>query len=325
MEGSILVTGAGGFVGTALVRHLHGKGYPVIAALRQAPRHSAPQGLSFVGRELAADTDWSAALVGVDTVIHLAARVHQLGEQPGASSERLYDEVNRAATLKLAQDAVVAGVRRFIFVSSIKVNGDWTQPGRPFRADDPPGPTDAYARSKAAAEQLLLALMAGTGLEVVIVRPPLIYGPGVKANVARLLEALARGVPLPLGGVRHNRRSLLAVENLLDLLTLCIEAPQAAGATLLVSDDEDLSTAELIESLAEGLGRKARLIPIPGGWLERGARLLGRDEVAQRLCGSLQVDIQATKTLLGWQPPLSARSALRALGAQRARGGRAAC
>jgi len=270
-------------------------------------------------RDLSVDTDWSEPLSGVDTVVHLAARVHQLGEVPGAASDRRYDEVNRAATLKLAQDAVTAGVRRFIFVSSIKVNGDWTSPGRPFRADDPSRPSDAYARSKAAAEQQLLALMAETGLEVVIIRPPLIYGPGVKANVAKLLDTLARGVPLPLGGVRHNRRSLLAVENLLDLLTLCIEAPQAAGATLLVSDDQDVSTAELLELLGAGLGKKARLIPIPAGWLEKVACLLGRAEVAQRLCGSLQVDIQPTKTLLGWQPPVTARSALQALGAWRAR------
>jgi len=319
MERKILVTGAGGFVGAALVRQLQAKGYSVIAARRQMAVASAEgRATTTVIRELSAATDWSAPLTGVDTVIHLAARVHQLGEQPGAASEARYDEVNRAATLKLARDALAAGVRRFIFVSSIKVNGDWTLPGKPFRADDLPAPTDAYARSKAAAEQQLLALMAETGLEVVIVRPPLIYGPGVKANVARLLDTLARGVPLPLGGVRHNRRSLLALENLLDLLILCIAAPKAAGAILLVSDDDDLSTAELLELLGEGLGRKARLIAIPPRWLEWGARLLGRGEVAQRLCGSLQVDIQPTKTLLGWQPPLSARTALRALGAQRA-------
>ncbi|GAC1038906.1 SDR family oxidoreductase [Pseudomonas sp. No.117] len=323
MERKILVTGATGFVGAALVRHLQAKGHPVVAAQRQAPAWESAAGVATVIRELAADTDWTAALAGVDTVIHLAARVHQLGEEPGATSDRRYDEVNRAATLKLARDASAAGVRRFIFVSSIKVNGDWTLPGQPFRAEDPPGPTDAYARSKAAAEQQLRALMTETGLEVVIVRPPLIYGPDVKANVARLLDALARGIPLPLGGVRENRRSLLALENLLDLLTLCIAAPQAAGAVLLASDDEDLSTAELLELLGEGLGRKARLIAIPPRWLEGGARLLGRAEVAQRLCGSLQVDIRPTKTLLGWQPPLSARVALRALGARRARRGSA--
>ncbi|MEH3023280.1 MAG: NAD-dependent epimerase/dehydratase family protein [Pseudomonas oryzihabitans] len=322
MERSILVTGAGGFVGAFLVRHLLEKGYPVVAAQRQETVAAPRSGLAYVSRELAADTDWSAALSGVDTVIHLAARVHQLGEQQDALSERRYDEVNRVATLKLARDAVTAGVRRFIFVSSIKVNGDWTLPGQPFRADDPPGPTDAYARSKAAAEGQLLALMGEAGLEVVIVRPPLVYGVGVKANVARLLAVLSRGIPLPLGGVRHNRRSLVAVENLVDLLTLCISAPQAAGATLLVSDDEDLSTAELLELLGDGLGRKARLIPIPAVWLDRVARLLGRAEVAQRLCGSLQVDIRPTKALLGWQPPVSARSALRALGARRAEAAR---
>lgn len=318
MERKILVTGARGFVGAALVRQLQTKGYPVIAAQRQASAASTVDGITTVIQELSSDTDWCTALAGVDTVIHLAARVHQLGEQPGAESERRYDEVNRAATLKLARDASAVGVRRFIFVSSIKVNGDWTQPGRPFRADDPPAPSDAYARSKAAAEQQLLALMAETGLEVVIVRPPLIYGPGVKANVARLLDTLARGVPLPLGGVRHNRRSLLALENLVDLLILCIEAPKAAGAILLASDDEDVSTAELLQLLAEGLGRNARLMSIPPAWLEWGARLLGRGDVAQRLCGSLQVDIQPTRALLGWQPPLSARIALRALGAQQA-------
>lgn len=317
MERKILVTGAGGFVGAALVRQLQAKGYSVVAAQRQVAAASDDGKVTPVIRELSAATDWSAPLTGVDTVIHLAARVHQLGEQPGAASEARYDEVNRAATLKLARDAQAAGVRRFIFVSSIKVNGDWTLPGKPFRADDLPAPTDAYARSKAAAEQQLLALMAETGLEVVIVRPPLIYGLGVKANVARLLDTLARGVPLPLGGIRHNRRSLLALENLLDLLIRCIAEPKAAGAILLVSDDDDLSTAELLEALGEGLGRKPRLIAVPSAWLEWGARLLGRSAVAQRLCGSLQVDIQPTKALLGWQPPLSARAALRALGAQR--------
>lgn len=318
MERKILVTGSGGFVGAALIPQLQAKGYSVVAAQRQAAAASDDGKVTPVIRELSAATDWSAPLTGVDTVIHLAARVHQLGEQPGAASEARYDEVNRAATLKLARDAQAAGVRRFIFVSSIKVNGDWTLPGKPFRADDLPAPNDAYSRSKAAAEQQLLALMVETGLEVVIVRPPLIYGPGVKANVARLLDTLARGVPLPLGGIRHNRRSLLALENLLDLLILCISAPKAAGAILLVSDDDDLSTAELLEALGEGLGRKPRLVAVPPAWLEWGARLLSRGEVAQRLCGSLQVDIQPTKTLLGWRPPLSARAALRALGAQRA-------
>ena len=292
MERKILVTGAGGFVGAALVRQLQTRGYPVVAAQRRPTAAAVDGGVIPVLRDLSAATDWSAPLAGVDTVIHLAAHVHQLGEQRGAASEARYDEVNRAATLKLARDAQAAGVRRFIFVSSIKVNGDWTPPGKPFRADDQPAPTDAYARSKAAAERQLLALMAETGL--------------------------ARGVPLPLGGVRHNRRSLLALENLLDLLILCITAPEAAGAILLVSDDEDVSTAELLELLGEGLGRKPRLIAVPPAWLEWGARLLGRGEVAQRLCGSLQVDIQPTKALLGGQPPGSARAALRALGAQRA-------
>lgn len=318
MERKILVTGAGGFVGAALVRQLQTRGYPVVAAQRRPTATAVDGEVIPVIRDLSAATDWSAPLAGVDTVIHLAAHVHQLGEQPGAASEARYDEVNRAATLKLARDAQAAGVRRFVFVSSIKVNGDWTLPGKPFRADDQPAPTDAYARSKAAAERQLRVLMAETGLEVVIVRPPLIYGPGVKANVARLLDTLTRGVPLPLGGVRHNRRSLLALENLLDLLILCITAPEAAGAILLVSDDEDVSTAELLELLGEGLGRKPRLIAVPPAWLEWGARLLGRGEVAQRLCGSLQVDIRPTKTLLGWRPPVPARAALRALGAQRA-------
>jgi nucleoside-diphosphate-sugar epimerase len=249
-------------------------------------------------------------LAGVSVVIHCAARVHVMNEE---ATEPLaeFRRVNVAGTLRLARQAAEAGVRRFLFVSSIKVNGEHSQPGRPFTADQHPAPGDPYGVSKCEAETGLRALSQETGMEVVIIRPPLVYGPGVKANFLAMMRWLWRGVPLPLGGITDNRRSLVFLDNLVDLIVTCIDHPAAANQTFLVSDDEDLSTTALLRRMAAALGRPARLVPVPVGLITLGARMIGRPGVAQRLCGSLQVDIGKTKELLDWSPPVSVGEGLR--------------
>jgi len=222
-----------------------------------------------------------------------------------------FRRVNVDGTLRLARQAAEAGVRRFVFVSSIKVNGEHSQPGHPFTADEIPAPGDPYGVSKCEAEAGLRALSQETGMEVVIIRPPLVYGPGVKANFLAMMRWLQRGVPLPLGGVTANRRSLVFLDNLVDLIVTCIDHPAAANQTFLVSDDEDLSTAALLRRMAAALGRPARLVPVPAGLIVFGAKLIGRPGIAQRLCGSLQVDIGKTKAFLGWAPPISVDEGLR--------------
>jgi nucleoside-diphosphate-sugar epimerase len=210
----------------------------------------------------------------------------------------------------LAEAAAAAGVRRFIFISSIKVNGEATLPGAPYTAEAQPAPADPYGISKLEAEQGLRALAADTGLEVVIIRPPLVYGPGVKANFLSMMRWLHKGVPLPFGAI-HNRRSLVALDNLVDLLVTCIDHPGAANQTFLVSDGEDLSTSELLRRMGFALGRPARLLPIPSRLLDVAAAMLGKTALAQRLCGSLQVDIGKTRELLNWSPPVGVDEALR--------------
>jgi nucleoside-diphosphate-sugar epimerase len=254
-------------------------------------------------------TDWSDALQGVDAVVHCAARVHVMHD--GATDPlAAYRLVNVEGTLNLARKAAATGVRRFVFVSSIKVNGEATQLGHPFNADEAPAPLDPYGVSKFEAERVLRALEAETGMEVVIVRPPLVYGPGVKANFASMVRWVERGVPLPLGAI-HNARSMVALDNLVDLLMLCIKHPAAAGQTFLVSDGEDVSTTELLRRTAQAMGKKPLLVPVPAAVLELGAALLGKRAVAQRLCGSLQVDIEKTRNLLNWTPPLTLDQGLR--------------
>ena len=305
----VLLTGASGFVGQAVqARLLTEQGVQLRSAFRQPPA-IVPAGLEVcMAPDLNGQADWSAALAGVEVVIHCAARVHVMQEQ-AADPLAEFRRSNVDGTLQLARQAAAAGVRRLIFVSSIKVNGEQTSPGHPFRADQPAAAQDAYGRSKREAEEQLLALAAQTGLEVVIIRPPLIYGPGVKANFQSMLRWLARGVPLPLGAI-DNRRSLVALDNLVDLLWVCLRHPAAANQCFLVSDGEDLSTTQLLRRLGQALGRPARLLPVPQAWLVAGARLLGRSDISQRLCGSLQVDIGKTRELLGWTPPCSVDQAL---------------
>jgi len=247
-------------------------------------------------------TDWSSTLLGVNVIVHTAARVHVLRDSaPDPLVE--FRRVNVAGTLTLARQAVDAGVRRFIFISSIGVNGAETFE-TPFTAEDKAAPHLPYAVSKHEAELGLRQIAQETGLEVVIIRPPLVFGPGAPGNFNRLLLIVNRGVPLPLGAI-HNRRSLVALDNLVDLIVTCLNHPAAANQTFLVSDGEDLSTTVLLRRAAAALGRSARLIPVPALVLRAGARLLGKANFAQQLCGSLQVDISKTRNLLGWTPPVS--------------------
>ncbi|GGM03153.1 UDP-glucose 4-epimerase [Pseudomonas asuensis] len=301
----VLVTGAGGFVGRAIVQQLIQQGIPVRAVVRRS--RNSP-GLDELVRTIDGDTCWADAFEGVSTIIHAAARVHVMRESVNAPEDEFY-RVNVAGTLNLAEQAISAGVKRLIFLSSIKVNGDFTQPGVPFTADDAPCPSDAYARTKLQAEKALLQLGERSGLEVVIIRPPLVYGPDVKANFKSMLKWTARGVPLPLGAI-YNRRSLVSLDNLVDLICLCIKHPAASGNVFLVSDGEDLSTTELLCTLAQGMSRSPRLIPIPANWLIGIAHCIGRKDLAIRLCASLQVDIYKTSKILGWVPPYKARQAL---------------
>lgn len=246
---------------------------------------------------------------GVGALVHCAARVHVM-QDDAADPLEAYRLVNVEGTLNLARQAATAGVRRFVFVSSIKVNGEASLSGQPFTADDVPTPLDPYGVSKLEAEQGLRELEAQTGMDVVIVRPPLVYGPGVRANFASMMRWVARGVPLPLGAI-HNFRSMVALDNLVDLLVTCLKHPAAAGQTFLASDGEDVSTPELLRRSAQAMGKTAFLLPVPTFLLESGAALLGKRDVAQRLCGSLQVDIEKTRRLLGWKPPLTLNQGLK--------------
>jgi nucleoside-diphosphate-sugar epimerase len=308
---TVLVTGANGFVGSALCRRLLQDGTPVRAAVRSPEACSG--GVSVVEvAGLAADTDWSPALQDVEQVVHLAARVHVMQEYAGDPLAQ-YRRVNVEGTVRLARQAAAAGVRRFVFLSSIKVNGESTQLGHAFTADDVPMPEDPYGVSKLEAEWALHEVARQTGMELVIVRPPLVYGPGVKANFGQMMRVLSRGWPLPLGAVTDNRRSLVALGNLVDLIVTCLHHPNAANQTFLVSDGEDLSTAGLLRRLGDALGRPARLVPVPVGLLKLGFALMGRPGLHQRLCGSLQVDMVKTRQLLGWEPPLTVDEGLRSV------------
>lgn len=309
VSGTVLVTGATGFIGRALVNRAALEGLQVRAAIRRSIANWPLQVDSALVGGLAPDTDWSAALKSARVVVHLAARVHVVHDAPGdALSE--FRRVNVAGTLNLARQAVDAGVQRFVFVSSVKVNGERTPANRPYTARDVPAPVDPYGVSKYEAELDLTRLGEETGLEVVIVRPVLVYGPEVKANFMYLMRWLHRHIPLPLGAI-HNRRSLIALDNLVDFILICVRHPMAANQTFLVSDGEDLSTTELIRRLADALERPARLFPVPPSLLVAGAALLGKRAVVQRLIGSLQVDISNTRELLDWMPPLSVDEGLR--------------
>lgn len=297
LPAAVLVTGANGFVGTALCAALRAQGVDTVGAVRS----DALPGQLAIGN-LDADTDWSAALAGRTVVVHLAARVHVMDDSAG-DPLAAYRTVNVDATVNLARQAHANGVRRFVFISSIKVNGEATN-GRPFRADDAPAPVDPYGQTKLESERALQTIAAQTGMELVIVRPPLVYGPGVKANFANLLRLVGRGVPLPLGSVK-NRRSMVALDNLVDLLIVCTRHPAAPGGIFLVSDGVDLSTAELVTMMGQAMGKRVFLVPIPVRLMHVAASLLGKRALVDRLLGSLQVDSIPTRDRLGWVPLLT--------------------
>jgi len=306
---TFLVTGGSGFVGRALIgRLLASADCHVVAPLRRAETATDPRIHSVQWSGLGRGQDLSEAMQGVDCVIHTAARVHIMNEVV-ADPLAAFRLANVQGTLDLARQAATAGVRRFIFVSSIKVNGEGTAPGRVYTADDIPAPVDPYGISKHEAEQALLSLAAGTGMDVVIIRPVLVYGPSVKANFLSMMRWLYRGVPLPFGAV-DNRRSLVALDNLIDLVLTCAEHPAAANQVFLASDGEDVSTTQLLRRLGTALGRPARLLPVSVGFMSGVARLLGREALSQRLFGSLQVDISKNRQLLNWVPPVALDRAL---------------
>jgi nucleoside-diphosphate-sugar epimerase len=305
----VALTGYTGFIGSAVADRLKSKPGFLRVAVRGRQEVEGAEWEVYRFEELAAHTSWERFVASIDVVIHCAARVHIMGKQCFDSLDE-FRKVNVAGTLSLARQAAAAGVKRFIFISSIKVNGEKTEHDKPYTAESVPSPVDPYGISKLEAELGLQALAAETGMEVTIIRPVLVYGPGVKANFRNMMGWLDRRLPLPLGAIR-NKRSMIALDNLTDLIVTCVDHPAAANQIFLVSDDEDLSMTELLQRTAKALHKPAFLIPVPPFLLNSAARLLGKPEIAQRLCGSLQVDIEKTKNLLNWVPPISVDAALR--------------
>ncbi|MDA3878354.1 MAG: SDR family oxidoreductase [Halothiobacillus sp.] len=317
---NVLVTGATGFVGSGLVSHLLANGVNVVAGVRkpsanfpEAVRQVVVGDLTLINADESRLPDRDAprndntalleALCGIDTVIHSAARAHIMNDDASNPLDE-FRKVNRDATLVLARKAAASGVKRFVFLSSIKVNGEMTRHGHSFSDNDKHIPTDPYSLSKYEAEQGLLQIASETGLEVVIIRLPLVYGPGVKANFASMMNWMRKGVPLPFGAI-HNKRSLVALDNLVDFIALCAErkkSPKAANQVFLISDNEDVSTTQLLRKVAKAQHKQAWLIPVPVGLMTFAAKLIGKEDVANRLFGSLQVDSSKAHDLLGWKP-----------------------
>ncbi|NOQ76567.1 MAG: NAD-dependent epimerase/dehydratase family protein [Methylococcaceae bacterium] len=300
---NILITGVTGFVGSAIAKKISEKNdTQIIATLRRKssslPTHIRPV---LVG-DLLGSTDYSEAVKGIDVVIHTAARVHIMQDNANNRLDE-FRKINVDGTLNLAKQAAIAGVRRFIFISSIKVNGEATN-GTPFTPDDKITTVDPYGLSKWEAEQGLIQIANETNMDIVIVRPPLIYGPDVKANFLSLMKLMQKGIPLPFGAI-HNRRSLVALDNLVNFIIHCIDHPKAANKIFLISDGEDVSTTELLQKVADAFGRKALLLPVPVCWMIFAAKLIGKSDVANRLFGSLLVDSSKTRELLGWKPVIT--------------------
>jgi UDP-glucose 4-epimerase len=304
----ILVTGATGFVGRAVAAHLRAADHRVVAAVRRPGRPDAIETRP-VG-DIDGDTDWSAALADIDAVVHLAARAHVMTETE-TDPLAVFRRINRDGALALARQMAESGPKRLIFLSSVKVNGEATPADRPFRADDPPAPADPYGLAKAEAEEGLRTIAESGGLALTILRPPLVHGPGARGNLAMLMRALDRRLPLPLGAIR-NRRSLVGVDNLADAVRFCLNHPETAGRTYMIRDGEDVSTPELIWRLGRLMGRPALLLPVPPALLRLGGRLVGRRAAVARLTGSLAVDDRPLRDA-GWTPPLDLERGLAAM------------
>ncbi len=306
---TVLLTGASGFVGKAVLKTAKQRSLkirPVFRSMDSAQGN--PEAVLVSG--LDGSTDWSQVLKSVDVVIHAAARTYILREE-ALDQLAEYRRVNVAGTLNLARQAAAAGVRRFVFISSIKVNGEATTPGRPFSYDDTPAPEDAYGHSKAEAETELKEVAQEMEMEVTIIRPPLIYGPGVKGNFASMISWVRKGMPLPLGGLTQNRRSLVGIDNLVDLILVCVDHPKAANQTFLICDGEDMSTTELLKRIGNALSRPARLLWVPAASISFFAGLVGKKGISERLLGSLQVDMHKTCELLDWKPSVTVDEGLR--------------
>ncbi|MBF8669040.1 SDR family oxidoreductase [Pseudomonas putida] len=303
----VMVTGATGFVGAHLLKSLIAlERFDAVPCVRRNMSGALGMDNAVLVGDINGTTDWKEALSNVDVVVHVAARAH-VGKEPVADPLILYRQVNVEGTLNLARHAAKAGVQRFIFISSIGVNGNANT--RPFTVNDGPDPRDPYAKSKWEAEQGLWEVQQKTGMEIVIIRPPLVYGPGAPGNFGRLVTWVERGIPLPLGAI-HNRRTLVGIDNLVDLILHCTCHPAAANQVFLAGDAEDLSTTALLRQVAIAKGRSARLIPVPARLLELLLILLGKRAMAQRLLGSLQVDITRTCELLDWKPPYTVKEGL---------------
>jgi len=299
---NILLTGGSGFIGSALLQNNLFKEALVVGRTQPKKcRHFSPVNLD-------AHCDLTNTLRNIDIVVHVAARAHVMNEK-SVNPIDLYRNINTLATLNLAEQAVKAGVKRFIFISTIKVLGDQTQGGRQFNSEDPLNPQDPYSISKAEAEMGLKKIMDQSDMEVVIIRPPLVYGQGVKGNFASLLKLTSLSVPLPFGAI-ENRRSLVSVENLVDLICTCLDHPNAKNQTFLVSDDYDMSTPELYRLLAKTGGYNSRVFWLPRSLLWLGLSLIGKKGVYERLFGSMEVDIDFTKSHLNWKPPFKVKDSI---------------
>ena len=304
----VLVTGASGFVGKTLCAHLASLHFDVVATVQSLPDTPVPGVEYRIVTEMSSTTDWSDALADVQTVIHCAARVHVMHDHAQDPLTE-FRRVNTLGTETLARAAAHCGVKRLIFLSSIKINGESTMPVSPFNQASPAKPRDSYAISKWEAEQALTRVSTETGIEAVVLRCPLVYGPRVKANFLRLLQAVDHGIPLPLALAR-NRRSLIYLNNLTDAITTCLTHPAAAGKTYLVSDREDVSTAELITRIAQALGKPSRLWPCPLGLIELAGRMTGKSDEIARLLGSLCIDSSKIRSELDWTPPYTLEQGL---------------
>ena len=307
---SICISGANGFIGNNLSNFLNVKGYPLIKLVRG--ESLLPVFNSFKGSyelNITSNTDWASLLDGVDICIHTAGRVHVMHDI-AVDPLTEFRSSNLNGTLNFAQSAMLAGVKRFIFISTVKVNGEVTCASSPFTENDTPHPKDNYALSKFEAELALMNLSNNSDMEVVIIRPPLVYGPNVKGNFSNLINLINKGTPLPFGSI-NNRRSLVSIDNLVNLIFTCLDHPAAANQVFLVSDGEDLSTTNLLRGVAKAAGAPSRLIPLPASVLMFVASLLGKRAIAQRLLCSLQVDISKARDLLGWKPPISIEEGLR--------------